>query len=742
MLSKFMMKRFVYLCLFGISAVSFASAPDAQDIVVVEQGKDVVFSAKPTNLYAAIAKENLKSLNEVKLDQDSGFGSTIKGFNEKGWSALVQERYEKILHPDPDARRRLLFTLVSKYEDMQPLPVTTVLDQKTWQDLEILCGPKSNPRFYLASQLDRTVTEVGRVALYRKLVNPTADVQQLKNQQAIVAYLLENEDFFKELDEKLKALVESENIVLSYWNPEDFFNFCFEDGRVKLPFDSKVQSIKDVEEWVNTSPKVLQARGELRRVVRTISNILLVYSCVAIPTYALTGFDLASCLPQEIYDSKYIPKAEGLSGIALWSALGLTSFMVSNWCDAHPGHDMDKRLATGGLAMLDNARQIYWTLRHLMEKNESGKHFYGKVAHVARYMNNLRVMAKAVVKDDKLSEKMPVIKAFNEYLDNLAQTSQEMRYLLELLETKTFDGNYSSWFMYWGRIDTAFKLIDKLKDQFVQAMLAVGELDAQLSIAKLYKEFNGKRVCYCFPNYVEQQGIEVPSIKATEFWNPFIDSEKVVPSSLAIGSSYGTPQNVIITGPNAGGKSTITKAFVTSVILAQSLGIAPARELTVTPFTKIITYLNITDDIAAGNSHFKAGVLRAQDVEKTYHECKDKEFVLSAIDEVFNGTTFKEGQAAAYSLIKMLGEQSHGICVTNTHFPIIPTLEQTTGRFMNYKVSVIEKPGEKIQYPFKLEPGISHQIVTLKILKEEGFGDQFLDQAQAVLEGNVAVAGA
>lgn len=719
-------------------SVVFAYAPDKDVVVPDTQCKNIIFAAKPTNLYAAIAKENLKSLSEVKLDQDSGFGSTIKGFNEKGWNAIVQERFEKILHPNPDARRRLMFTLLAKYEDFHALPSTNVLDQKTWQDLEMLCGPTSNPRFYLAAQFDRTVTEAGRVAFYRKLISPLADAKQLENQQAIVKYLLKNEAFLNELYEKLNALVEPENIMLSYWSPEDFFSFCFEEGRVKLPFDSKVESIKDFEDWINTSPNILQVRDEMYRVFRYVSRFFLFYSIVAIPVYALTGKDVAELLlPKKIYDSKWIPKAEGMSNIGLYSMMGIAAWIVSNWSEGHDKRMATARFAKSGLSLWDNANEIYWTVRNFLEKNESGKRFYAKVAYVARYMNSLKAMAKAVAKDDELAARMPSINAFNEYLAKLGQTSQEMKYLLELLEKETFDGNYSAWFMYWGRIDAAFKLIDKLKDQFVQAMLAVGELDAQLSIAKLYKELNNERVTFCFPTYIDPKTVDAPSVKAIDFWNPFIDPEKVVPSSLAVGQVYQTPQNVIITGPNAGGKSTITKAFVIAVILAQSFGIAPAKMLTLTPFTKIITYLNITDDIAAGNSHFKAGVLRAQDVEKIYAACKKHEFVLTAIDEVFNGTTYKEGMAAAEALIYDLVNNPLGMCITNTHFPIIPVLEKLTGRAKNYKVTVIEKPGEKIQYPFKLEPGISDQVVTLKILKEEGFGDKFLERAQQTLDQGV-----
>ena len=71
-------------------------------------------------------------------------------------------------------------------------------------------------------------------------------------------------------------------------------------------------------------------------------------------------------------------------------------------------------------------------------------------------------------------------------------------------------------------------------------------------------------------------------------------------------------------------------------------------------FNKIITYLNITDDIAAGNSHFKAGVLRAQDIIKTYKKCKEYEYVIAAKDEAFNGTTFKK--VALYKFHKFIDD--------------------------------------------------------------------------------------
>ena len=222
------------------------------------------------------------------------------------------------------------------------------------------------------------------------------------------------------------------------------------------------------------------------------------------------------------------------------------------------------------------------------------------------------------------------------------------------------------------------------------------------------------------------------------FWNPFINPDNVVASSLDLGSTYGEQRSIIVTGANAGGKSTISKALVLSIILAQSLGIAPAEELTFTPFTKIITYLNITDDIAEGNSLFIAGVKRGRELSETIKNLniEKNEYALSIADEMFGGTPPDVGQAAAYSLIKQIGKHPNNILVTTTHFPIIPSLEEETGLFTNYKVDVEINENGEIYYPYLLSKGTAEKVITFDILESEGFSDDFLLEAQRILEVN------
>ena len=52
---------------------------------------------------------------------------------------------------------------------------------------------------------------------------------------------------------------------------------------------------------------------------------------------------------------------------------------------------------------------------------------------------------------------------------------------------------------------------------------------------------------------------------------------------------------MVITGPNAGGKSTFIKSVTLSLILSQNVGYILGTSMKMTPFKLINTYLNIPD---------------------------------------------------------------------------------------------------------------------------------------------------
>ncbi len=214
------------------------------------------------------------------------------------------------------------------------------------------------------------------------------------------------------------------------------------------------------------------------------------------------------------------------------------------------------------------------------------------------------------------------------------------------------------------------------------------------------------------------------------FWNPFIHHSLVIANDLDLNPEH---RNMVITGPNAGGKSTLIKAIAINLLLAQSLCIAAADSCTITPFYSIGTYLNVIDNIASGNSLFKAQVLRAQQMVDLVEKTPPHEHSFLALDEMFNGTSATESKVIAYSVGKHIGQFARSICILATHFPLLTHLANELSSFSNYKVSVDIDPVLGIHYPFKLERGSSTQHIALDILRQEGYACSIVDEALALL---------
>ena len=87
------------------------------------------------------------------------------------------------------------------------------------------------------------------------------------------------------------------------------------------------------------------------------------------------------------------------------------------------------------------------------------------------------------------------------------------------------------------------------------------------------------------------------------------------------------PLNAIITGPNAGGKSTFIKSLCLAIIFSQTLTVAPSSKFALTPFSLISTYLNIPD--AKGKeSLFEAEMRRSLEYINSIRSLSKKKFSL------------------------------------------------------------------------------------------------------------------
>ncbi len=305
------------------------------------------------------------------------------------------------------------------------------------------------------------------------------------------------------------------------------------------------------------------------------------------------------------------------------------------------------------------------------------------------------------------------IKKFAEWKKHPECISKKMYHLLDLLDYYPFNQEPSAYPLWQGKIYETFILYEELKYEIVPLWQALGDLDAHITTQTIMTNHPN---LFCIPQWSLS---DTPILDIQDYWHPMISPQKAVKNNISLGIN-SIARNTIITGANAGGKTTAMTAMMLCAIFAQSLGVVPAQFYNATPFTRMHTYLDITTNLAEGESLFVAQANRAKDLYESMINCKSKQKTLAILDEIFTGTLANFAEKASYEFAQKLGNMPHSISIIATHFPKLTELEQS-GLFINYQAApaTINFDGT-LSYPYLIIPGISTQNIADIILKRKG----------------------
>lgn len=667
------------------------------------------------NLFAQTKKDdNSNSENEIELLKTIS-NINLSGFDNinRGWSANSMKEYlikliKHSLNRDPKEKRELAFNFFSKIEENEEkIKKINIEDTQIWTDLNLYKGQKDK-NSYIANALDRTNTEIGRISFYKLLALPINDIQILQNRQKIIKTLVDNKNLFKKIDQIFYNIQKPENILLGLFDEDHFLYSVERFALFNLPVLNKL----------NKSENCLLLKDIFMHVEDTNRTYTTILSSVALIYYALYVLTGKTLIPEGIKSFFKMGKEE-----EYWSATG----PILRWiCKVDKWWIHSIILIMGGIYC---GLKIQESARGFIDSFLFEKTIYIFTSHLAQFINKCQQIYE-IIKTDETLKNFDEFKNFVNFFETELVDDHELQEFFKLNNSQTFKNGFEYLFSHKGKIIKAYSFIHKVKRKLEKMIEGFANIDAYLSIAKLYNEFEDKKLNFCFAEYATD---EKPYINIENFWHPLIEEKNVITNSLILGDDQNR-QNIILTGPNAGGKSICLKAITLSLLLAQTIGISPAEKITFTPFTTISTYLNITDDVGAGQSLFKSEVLRCQELINKIEKSKETEFHFQVFDEIFNGTTPEEGMAAAYGVAKHLSNFNNNICLLATHFKELTNLEIKTSSFENYKVSVDYLDNGKLSYPYKLEKGKSVQHVAFDILQNQGFSGSIIDDAKEVLK--------
>ena len=182
-------------------------------------------------------------------------------------------------------------------------------------------------------------------------------------------------------------------------------------------------------------------------------------------------------------------------------------------------------------------------------------------------------------------------------------------------------------------------------------------------------------------------------------------------------------KNLIITGPNASGKTTQLKTTAINIIFTQQFGLGFYESASLTPYTHIHSYLNIPDT-SGRDSLFQAEARRCKEIldiidseEKSRHFC--------IFDELFSGTNADEATSASFGFLKYLQKRENVDFILTTHFVKLCKMVKKASNLQieNFKMDATVD-GNNIVFHYKLVKGISKIKAAKLILVQMGFPEE------------------
>jgi len=206
------------------------------------------------------------------------------------------------------------------------------------------------------------------------------------------------------------------------------------------------------------------------------------------------------------------------------------------------------------------------------------------------------------------------------------------------------------------------------------------------------------------------------------YYPKFINNE----TSTIIKNDCNLNKNIIITGPNASGKTTTIKSTLINIILSQQIGYGCFESLKLKPYDKIHCYLNIPDT-SGRDSLFQAEARRCKEILDCINEETNKTH-FCIFDELYSGTNPDEAINSANAFMDYIVKNKNVTCILTTHYVKLCKKLSKNKMIKNYNMKTI-KTNDNFEYTYELIQGISKIKGGLQVLHDMKYPKEILDLA-------------
>ena len=375
------------------------------------------------------------------------------------------------------------------------------------------------------------------------------------------------------------------------------------------------------------------------------------------------------------------------------------------------------RVITNSLSIADNASPELHQIRNKLKKVEAL--LQDKISSLAftygKYLNDDNITIRdghfvlpvKTVDKNKVSgivydvsdsgnttfiEPLEIVQINNEITSLKVQENEEIRKILKALTALVL--------LQEGEIINNNKIIAKL--DFLSAKAQYGnEINADIA------ECSDKQI-----------------IELIDARHPLIDSRKVVANSFVLNEDEPI---IIISGPNAGGK-TVSLKTVGLLTLMHQCGLAlPIRKGALGYFKHIYIDIGDNQSLSDNLSTFSAHISQIGEIVRLVG---GKDLVL--LDELGTGTDPKEGEALAVQVTKHL-EDKHALAMISSHFSAMKEYAFLSKKIANASMIFDE---ENLSPTYRFKQGVPGKSYALEVAARYGIDENIVAKAKEFLKEN------
>ena len=197
---------------------------------------------------------------------------------------------------------------------------------------------------------------------------------------------------------------------------------------------------------------------------------------------------------------------------------------------------------------------------------------------------------------------------------------------------------------------------------------------------------------------------------------------------LASAKNVASTDLVILTGPNASGKSCYLRQVGLIQLMAQIGGFVPANEATLGVCDRIFTRVGAVDDLATGQSTF---MVEMNETANILNHATDRSLVL--LDEIGRGTATFDGLSIAWSVAEYLAKELKPRTIFATHYHELNELAGLLPNVANFQVMVKEMP-DQIIFLHQVKPGGASRSYGIEAGRLAGLPPSVIKRAKQVMK--------